>query len=184
MTVEKGGRKLKSEERSLWDEITRSVRPLKRRIAAAPAQAATQTRSAGATAPLRAPAQKRVPQQRAPMSETLARRDRQRLARGSKTIDARLDLHGKTQTQAHAALLRFLRRARADGATFVLVITGKGADEHAVGRGVLRRQVPLWLRLPEFAVYVSAFEQAHVSHGGEGALYVRVRRPRRPSTSE
>jgi DNA-nicking Smr family endonuclease len=182
MTVEKGGRKLKSEERSLWDEITRSVRPLKRRIAAAPAPAAIQAWPAGA-ALFRAPAQKRAPQQRAPMPETLARRDRQRLARGSKTIDARLDLHGKTQAQAHAALMRFLRRAQADGAAFVLVITGKGADEHVVGRGVgrgvLRRQVPLWLRLPEFAVYVSAFEQAHVSHGGEGALYVRVRRPRR-----
>jgi DNA-nicking Smr family endonuclease len=184
MTVEKGGRKLKSEERSLWDEITRSVRPLKRRIAAAPAPAAIQAWPAGAASLLlRAPAQKRVPQQRAPMPETLARRDRQRLARRKQTIDARLDLHGKTQAQAHAALMRFLRRVQADGATFVLVITGKGADENAagrgVGRGVLRRQVPLWLRLPEFAVYVSAFEQAHVSHGGEGALYVRVRRPRR-----
>ena len=183
MTVEKGGRKLKSEERSLWDEITRSVRPLRRRIAAAPAPAAIQVLPAGTAALLRAPAQKRAPQQRAPMPETLARRDRQRLARGSKTIDARIDLHGKTQAQAHAALMRFLRRAQAGGATFVLVITGKGADEHAVGRGVgrgvLRRQVPLWLKLPEFAVYVSAFEQAHVSHGGEGALYVRVRRPRR-----
>jgi DNA-nicking Smr family endonuclease len=184
MIVEKGGRKLKSEERSLWDEITRSVRPLKRRITAAPAPAATRAWPAGAAAPVRSAAQKRAPQQRAPMPETLARRDRQRLARRKETIDARLDLHGTTQAQAHAALMRFLRRAQADGATFLLVITGKGADENAVGRGVLRRQVPLWLRLPEFAVYVSAFEQAHVSHGGEGALYVRVRRPRRPSRSE
>jgi DNA-nicking Smr family endonuclease len=112
------------------------------------------------------------------MPQLLERRDRQRLARGIKTIDARLDLHGKTQAQAHAVLLRFLRRMQTDGATFVLVITGKGSDENAVDRGVLRRQVPLWLKLPEFAAYVSAFEQAHVSHGGEGALYVRMRRRR------
>jgi DNA-nicking Smr family endonuclease len=87
-------------------------------------------------------------------------------------------------------LLRFLRRAQADGAKFVLVITGKGAragdasGEHAWGervwgeRGVLKRQVPLWLRLPEFRPYVIGFEAAHVGHGGEGALYVRVRRAR------
>ena len=179
MTVEKGGRKLKSEERSLWDEITRSVRPLKRKMVAAPTPAAIPPHSPGAAAPGRAAAQKRALQHRAPMPEPLQRRDRQRLARGSKTIDRRLDLHGKTQEQAHGLLMRFLRRAQADGATFVLVITGKGSDENAVGRGVLRRQVPLWLKLPEFSAYVSAFEQAHVSHGGEGALYVRVRRPRR-----
>jgi DNA-nicking Smr family endonuclease len=118
------------------------------------------------------------------MPGALQRRERQRLARGTKTIDARLDLHGKTQTQAHGSLLRFLHRAQANGATFVLVITGKGSGENAVGRGILRRQVPLWLALPEFAVYVSAFEQAQVSHGGEGALYIRVRKPHRRQTSE
>jgi DNA-nicking Smr family endonuclease len=184
MTVENGGRKLRAQERSLWDEITRSVRPLKRRIAAAPAPAAIQASPPGAAAPTRVPAQKRVPQPRAPMPQPLHRRDRLRLARGRQTIDARLDLHGKTQAQAHAELMRFLRRTQADGATFVLVITGKGSDEQAAGRGVLRRQVPLWLKLPEFAVYVSAFEQAHVSHGGEGALYVRVRRPRQRQKSQ
>jgi len=38
--------------------------------------------------------------------------------------------------------------------------------------------VPLWLRLPEFRPYVVGFEEAHTGHGGEGALYVRVRRAR------
>jgi len=111
----------------------------------------------------------------------LDRRVMQRLARGAEPIDARLDLHGRTQSEAQAALLRFLRKAQADGARFVLVITGKGArarDDWSE-RGVLRRQVPLWLELPEFRAYVVGFEQAHVGHGGEGALYVRVRRERR-----
>jgi DNA-nicking Smr family endonuclease len=74
-------------------------------------------------------------------------------------------------------LLRFLQAAQRDGAKFVLVITGKGAraqDE----RGVLKRQVPLWLKLPEFRAYVVGFEEAHIGHGGEGALYVRLRRAR------
>ena len=44
-------------------------------------------------------------------------------------------------------------------------------------RGVLRRQVPQWLSLPEFRALVVGFEEAHIGHGGEGALYVRVRRP-------
>jgi DNA-nicking Smr family endonuclease len=101
------------------------------------------------------------------------------VARGSEPIEARIDLHGRTQDEAHAVLLRFLRQAQDDGAKFALVITGKGArarDEWSE-RGVLKRQVPLWLKLPEFRVYVVGFEPAHVGHGGEGALYVRIKKP-------
>jgi DNA-nicking Smr family endonuclease len=57
----------------------------------------------------------------------------------------------------------------------VLVITGKGGRSDGA-RGVLRRQVPQWLGLPEFRAYVVGFEDAHVAHGGEGALYVRIRK--------
>lgn len=96
-----------------------------------------------------------------------------------KEIDARIDLHGMTQTRAHRALSDFLRRAHADGLTFVLVITGKGrSGESESERGVLRRQVPQWLSLPEFRTLVVGFEEAHIGHGGEGALYVRIRRVR------
>jgi DNA-nicking Smr family endonuclease len=118
----------------------------------------------------------------APAPAPLERRLKQRLARGSASIDARIDLHGMTQSQAHGALLHFLRRAQADNAKVVLVITGKGTfDRHADReRGVLKRQVPLWLRLPEFRSFVVGFENAAISHGGEGALYLRLRR-KRPS---
>ena len=78
-----------------------------------------------------------------------------------------------TQNQAHAALLRFLRRAQAEGARIALVVTGKGQAEaarEAEGeRGVLRRQVPMWLALPEFRPFIVGFEEAHVE----------PRRPRR-----
>ena len=74
---------------------------------------------------------------------------RTRVARGKETIDARLDLHGMTQAQAHSALLHFLRNAQTRGARLVLVITGKGARGEGE-RGVLRRQVPQWLGLPDF----------------------------------
>ena len=109
----------------------------------------------------------------------LGRRERSKLSRGRKDIDARLDLHGMTQTKAHRVLLNFLYHAQTDGMSVVLVITGKG---RTVGpeseRGVLRRQVPQWLGLPEFRSFVIGFDEAHIGHGGEGALYVRIRKSR------
>ncbi len=106
----------------------------------------------------------------------LSKRERTKLSRGRSEIEARLDLHGMTQTRAHRALSGFLQRAHHDGLTFVLVITGKGRSGGE--SGVLRRQVPEWLSLPEFRAFVVGFEEAHVGHGGEGALYVRIRRAR------
>ena len=109
----------------------------------------------------------------------LGKRERTKLSRGRSEIDARLDLHGMTQMRAHRALTGFLHRAHHEGLTFVLVITGKGkVGGLDAERGVLRRQVPEWLGLPEFRSLVVGFEEAHIGHGGEGALYVRVRRAR------
>ena len=117
----------------------------------------------------------------------LGKRERTKLSRGRSEIEARLDLHGMTQTRAHRALTGFLHRAHRalsgflqqahhDGLTFVLVITGKGRSGGE--SGVLRRQVPEWLSLPEFRSLVVGFEEAGIGHGGEGALYVRIRRAR------
>jgi DNA-nicking Smr family endonuclease len=175
-------RKLSEEERDLWGRITRSIAPLRRKpILADPAETAA-TPSKPKPAPSARPHAAAVgaTPNPVPRLQPLDRRQKQRLARGTESIDARIDLHGKTQGEAHVALLRFLRGAQTDGAKFVLVITGKGARATDIWseRGVLKRQVPLWLRLPEFHRYVVGFEQAHVGHGGEGALYVRVRRPR------
>jgi len=182
----RGRRTLSEEERALWRGIARSVKPLRRKPkpeadeekpAAAPAKPAP--RPQPGPAPARTA---KAPKAPAPPVR-LARRERQKLARGGTAIDARIDLHGKTQAEAHAALARFLRRAQADGARFVLVITGKGArgGGSADERGVLRRQVPLWLAMPEFRDAVLGFEEAHFAHGGEGALYVRLRRARGPT---
>jgi DNA-nicking Smr family endonuclease len=173
-------RKLDEEERRLWDQIAQSVRPLpRRRFASAVLPAGAGSAAPPAQVRAAAPAVAPVPKP-PPRLERLERRQKQRLARGVEPIDARLDLHGRTQDEAHAALLRFLRRAQTDGARFVLVITGKGAAarDDRIERGVLKRQVPLWLRLPEFRALVSAVEQAHGGHGGEGALYLRLRRQR------
>lgn len=171
-------RRLSEEERTLWSRVTRSVAPLRRR--GMPAEAAASTPDKLKAAPsVRAHASMRaaVPAPKsAPSIEPLDRKLKRRLARGTVEIDARLDLHGKTQAQAHSALLRFLHRAQGNGARFVLVITGKGTRDDGGERGVLKRQVPLWLKLPEFRACVVGFEDAHTGHGGEGALYVRIRK--------
>ncbi|MGA8320048.1 MAG: Smr/MutS family protein [Xanthobacteraceae bacterium] len=107
------------------------------------------------------------------------------MARGRQAIDARIDLHGMTQRQAHNALMHFVHEAQETGARLVLVVTGKGSGKGSETscdaereRGVLRGQVPLWLALPEFRPFIVGFDEAHVAHGGQGALYVRLRRIR------
>ena len=175
-------RKLRDDEHALWRGITRSVAPLKRRRMPAKPDAApsaeTKSKTAGSTRLHATPARLAAAPKGPPPLMPIDRRTRQRLARGTESIDARLDLHGRTQAQAHEALLRFLRRVQHDGARTVLVITGKGGGDAAGDRGVLKRQVPFWLGLPEFRSYVLGIEDAHVGHGGEGALYVRLRRAR------
>lgn len=175
-------RKLTDEERRLWANAMRAVRPLRGEGVSSPPEAETpaevesKRRLAHAVLEPSRPAHS-APRQ-TPAIVPLPRRDKQRLARGHSAIDARLDLHGLTQAEAHAALARFLGSAQARGAKFVLVITGTGTRGAAGERGVLRRQVPLWLHLPEFRSYVVGFETAHTGHGGEGALYIRLRRSR------
>lgn len=183
-------RQLTDEDRQLWNTVARSIKPLRRRSPHPdPDDVAPETRPAKSHPVPKAPARAHpaaeerrahAPRPAVPALSPLARRERQRIARGGVAIEARIDLHGLTQSQAHAALAHFLRRAQADGAKFALVITGKGARfaEHGSDRGILRRQVPLWLKLPEFRSYVVGFEDAHISHGGQGALYVRIRRLR------
>jgi DNA-nicking Smr family endonuclease len=130
-------------------------------------QAAAQTVAAPKPQPAPRLAKAVMPPQPPPLAP-LGRRERSQLSRGKKSIEARIDLHGMTQTRAHQALFAFLERATHQGFTFVLVITGKGRVGGAASeRGVLRRQVPQWLGLPEFRGMVVGFEEAPVGHGLE-----------------
>jgi DNA-nicking Smr family endonuclease len=188
---DKPPRRLSDDDEALWHTITRSIVPLKRRRvrrgehegvrALAIPQAKSQAKSQTKPAP-KSPSSPRVHVGPAPKAPPplmpIDRRLKQRLARGQIEIDGRIDLHGRTLNEAHAALLRFLHRAQGEGARIVLVITGKGGPDPERGRGVLRRQVPLWLTLPDLRSYVLAVEEAHIAHGGAGALYVRLRRGR------
>ena len=192
-------RRLSEDEHRLWNGVIRSIVPLKRKPSAPRGHEASlaggesvppPARRRPELAPARHPAAKsaaapagKPTHKPVPPVVGLDRRQKQRLARGTETIDGRIDLHGRTQSEAHTVLLGFLRRAQAEGARYVLVITGKGKPNEtgfADGRGVLKRQVPLWLRLPEFRFLVLAVEDAHAAHGGAGALYVRLRKARAP----
>ena len=107
----------------------------------------------------------------------------EKLKRGQVTPGARIDLHGLTEDRAHPALLSFLRRAQSDGVKLALVITGKGNPDKEQGavwtmrsHGVLTEMVPRWLNEKDFAVLVAGSAPAHRRHGGDGALYVYLRK--------
>lgn len=179
-------RKLTDEERQLWERLSRSVEPLDKRrarksppAAGASPKAGKHTRDSMSKESLNAapPKPDKSPSRSdsRPALAPLHDRTRRRLARGLAAIDARIDLHGMHQDRAFARLVGFLRNAQARGHRMVLVVTGKGNGE---GRGVLRQAVPSWLSRPDLRHLVVGFEQAARRHGGEGALYVRVRRLR------
>lgn len=170
-------RHLSATDRALWEEIKKSIKPLRGRKTKIPAVESEEERPAPKPKSRRtaaAPPTPVIPKGPPPLAN-LDHRTRQRIARGRVEIDARLDLHGLTLERARARLASFLAGAQARGHALVLVITGKG---RASGEGALRREVPHWLALPEFRALVIGFEEAAPSHGGAGALYVRIRRVR------
>lgn len=106
-----------------------------------------------------------------------------RMSRGKMQPEATLDLHGMTMAEAHPALTGFILQSQAMGRRLVLVITGKGKDSVDLGpiprrRGVLRHQVPQWLRMAPVGQTVLQISEANQKHGGGGALYVYLRRRR------
>lgn len=172
----RSGKKLTDEDRVLWSLVAKSATPLKGRKAVedeAPKPAVDEKilPTAAKAAPAAAPP---APPKRQHVMHALDRPTLDKLAGGKLPIEGRVDLHGMTQSEAHALLLSFLQRAHASGVRYVLVITGKGFSSG--GDGVLRRQVPAWLSTPPFRVLVSSHDLAARRHGGEGALYVRLRK--------
>lgn len=190
-------RRLSEEERQLWETIAKTAKPLKPRPkpkpAVAPDAAAVestvsppavappgkQPRRAKATPPPSAP----VPHPLRPAHELshgisigIDKRQAERFRRGQTPIDGRIDLHGRTQQEAHDALRDFISRAHRAGKRCLLVITGKGMT--ASKTGVLKANVPRWLNEPGLRRHVLAFAFARPEHGGEGALYVLLKRER------
>jgi len=181
---------------ALWRHVTRDTRPLAKRPAApkpetpAPAgrvpPAATEPKTAAKPKAAAKPAQPAAPPPKVPALEKGAvvgvdKRTAGRLKRGKLPVEGRLDLHGLSQSEAERALVAFLARSQDRGHRCVLVITGKGGErrgEDFERTGVLRRMVPLWLNAPANRARILAFDEARAQHGGAGALYVLLKRPK------
>ncbi|MCR9121989.1 MAG: Smr/MutS family protein [Phyllobacteriaceae bacterium] len=191
---------LSLDDRILWNKVARTVNPLDRArhrqaqqdvwddwVAGAfgddePTQR-TPTKPRAASEPKRpAPPPEPVPSApratRAPSPAPIEQPVYRKLSRGRTPIDASIDLHNMNQDEAMSQLHRFLVQARARECRHVLVITGKGRSPHS--DGVLRRMVPFWLSREPFAGLVSGVRSAARGHGGEGAFYVRLRKPAEP----
>lgn len=196
-------RKLSQEESALWQKVTERAERLH-----APARAETAQLPSILQKPKPVPAPKPDPRfepftlgqntqtaasrhnLKPALSERIAgqplQMDRKaftRMKRGKLKPEARIDLHGMRLDRAHPALTHFILSSQATGLRLVLVITGKGKRGTDAGpiptpRGVLKHHVPQWLAMPPLAQAVLQVAQAHISHGGEGAYYVYLRRGR------
>lgn len=191
---------LTSEDAELWNFVASSVTPLdlkgkdKKRIREKPVDGTgaandrklDERHAYGKAIAARPKLNNASPQSQQPMHE-FDRREARRLSRGQLEIEARLDLHGLRQSEAHRRLVSFLRRAYEAGCKHVLVITGKGrsGDDDQVStmrdtvdrspRGILRRNVPLWLEEASVRDIVLSYREAAIHHGGSGAIYIRLR---------
>ena len=172
---------LSADDRILWSQVARSVRPMRGKSWPPEREAADDAASHrhGAKSlvnpvshpPYQAPPPK--PHKQSP-SAAIDLPTRKKLAKGRVAIDGTIDLHDLDQAEAHGRLLAFLYQAHASRSRHVLVITGKGTSLGSAG--ILRRAVPQWLATAPFAGIVSGFDSAARHHGGDGAIYVRLRR--------
>jgi DNA-nicking Smr family endonuclease len=166
-------RRLSQAEAELWTTVTADVRPSRARPKKpAPSSPSLET---GAPPPAASIAHDPPPAPKPPPGPIdIDSRTFTKIKRGRLEVDAKLDLHGMRQSEAQRALTAFLRRCQGNGARIAIVVTGKGLTREE--GGVLRRVVPMWLEAPNLRDVVVGFGEAARHHGGEGALYVRIRR--------
>jgi DNA-nicking Smr family endonuclease len=180
-TSRKGPKGPSPDDLALWERATKDTKPLRNRARRATPPVSPERPQARSVRSRMA-----APPPKGPLGIDGALE--KRLRRGAIAPDATLDLHGETQTRAYDRLIRFLGVAEATGRRCILVITGKGGPKTDADldadwrtsqtRGVLRRMVPQWLKEPPLHDRVLAVRPAHMRHGGAGAFYVILRRPR------
>lgn len=198
-------RVLSADEQALWQKVKKTVSPLDTKAEAPPMAAKPKpVQKTGKSEPAkparpvritgadffhaRQPQMPPSPQAGAGNTSQLDSHTQRQLIKGKRRIDARIDLHGLTEDEAFSALYGFIINARQRGYRLVLVITGKGTSKtsknqmstdrqsQGVLKGVLKRQLPNWLRYSDLRNYVSGFNIAARHHGGEGAFYVQLRK--------
>ena len=176
----------------LWARVARTAAPLEKRnrvthVAVPPELPRPKAKAAAANAepkPLTKPSAKRPARPYlSPPASGLDRQTTRKLDKGRLMVEARLDLHGMRQRDAHAALRKFVKWAQSQDYRHVLVITGKGGSSEErksfyedEARGVLRQAVPHWLSHGDLAPLIVSFSEAPQRLGGGGALYVRLRK--------
>ena len=189
------GRKPRPDELDLWNRVAKQTNPIHRKPVDTPMSTAPKKpvqkqpdrfsiepfTMGHAHRPMRDDLAPALSQRLADQPVSMDRKAFRNLRKGRMKPDAKIDLHGMTAERAHTALTRFVLRSHSKGHRLLLVITGKGKHRDDGGPipvrlGVLRHQVPEWLRLPPLAPAVLQIAQAHVSHGGEGAYYVYLRK--------
>ena len=175
-------RDLTPEEMALWARVASTVTPLGSKVRKAPLppvkgpvrQADAPAKAAGSV-PVSAPQQPHV-------AHGLDASWDRKLSRGTVPPDYTLDLHGCTLDAAHGRLIHGLTQARAMGARVVLLVTGRprptDAADRASRRGAIRAKAIDWLAASEHAHDIAAIRGAHPRHGGQGALYVVLRKRR------
>lgn len=188
-------RSLDGEDRILWDKVTRTIRPIRGRSHETRVEAELKADALAADPPVPMPKAPPPPMSgQKPMDPFLPpwrpRDDRsgpriaaageldeptrRKITKGRLPLEGRVDLHGLTQDEALALLRGFLATARHRGLRTVIVITGKGSSP--ASDGILKRMVPVWLRQGELGEHVTGLAEADRIHGGEGALYVRLKK--------
>lgn len=165
----------KENDKALWQKVTRSVTPLDKTKIEYSKERKEPTKQTTR------PQQKIIKTPEKERSNEIDRQTARRLKRGQITIEGRLDLHGMTQNQAHDALQRLIPTAYGQRKRCILIITGKGTRRSSDAEhrpGVLKQKVPEWLNEPVLKQFVLKLQTAHIKDGGEGALYVYLRRQR------
>ena len=177
-------RRLGAEERALWAKVVATVRPLHPRpLTPAPPPAAAEAEAPPAAKPRPAPPKAAPAKAVRPKPHAAATLDGswdRRLSRGLVAPDTSVDLHGHSLSAAYHLLDGRLEQAIASGARVLLLITGKPprAAERPVQRGAIRAAVEDWLGASRHAGAIAAVRGAHPRHGGAGALYIILKRPR------
>lgn len=182
-------RGLRPDEKELWNQVAKTAVPMHpaRKVPEALAPETEPKKPTKKPVPTFTIGAKSKPATSLPSSATHApkmdAKAFKKLNRGKIAPEAKIDLHGMTLDQAHPELINFILRSHGKGRRLVLVITGKGTGPGPSGpmpyqRGILRRQVPTWLSQNPVAPLILQTLPASPRHGGEGALYVYLRRRR------
>lgn len=180
-------RKLRSDEKTLWKHVTRNTERISHRSGAPLASSREQARLLHAgfypLTDLDFSTKRAPPPSHTEKGQGADKKAITRVKRGKIAPEGKIDLHGLSAEQAHAALTRFILSSHARGRRLVLVVTGKGGgkerdDPMRSPRGLLKQKVPHWLALPPLGPVVLDVQDAHLRHGGAGACYVWLRRKR------